>query len=183
MKNLRLQNLLIFTALLFASFTFVNAQNMQERPKDDKMRPMELFKRLGLSQEQVQQIRKINQEKQPAMQEAQRRFGDANRALDIAIYADALDENEIQARLKEVQAAHDEVIRLRSALELAVRKVLTAEQLAKFRDLREEMMKQNEQRRMENRDIPPQERDDRPNRPPLNNRPLQQQRPINRPNF
>jgi Spy/CpxP family protein refolding chaperone len=186
MKNLRLQKLFIFGALLLASFTLAGAQNLQDkpqdRPKDDKMRPMELFRRLGLSQEQMQQIRRINQEKQPLMRDAQKRLGDANRALDIAIYADTVNEDDIQTRLKEVQAAHNEMVKIRSSVELAVRKVLTAEQLAEFRRLRDEMMQQDEERRMQKRDIPPQERDDVPNRP-LNNRPLQQQRPINRPNF
>jgi Spy/CpxP family protein refolding chaperone len=183
MKNLNFKSLFIFGILLFASFTFVSAQGMQERPKDDKPnRPMELFRRLGLSQEQMQQIRKINQEKQPLMREAQKRLGDANHALDLAIYADTVNEDEIQTRLKEVQAAHDEVIKLRSSMELAVRKVLTAEQLTKFRQLREEMMQRNEERRMDDRDGPPQERDDMPKRP-LNNRPPFQQPPINRPNF
>lgn len=182
MKNPNLKSLFIFAVLLFASFTFAGAQNLQDAPKDEKMRPMELFKRLGLSQEQVQQIRRINQEKQPLMREAQKRFREANRALDLAIYADTVDENEIQTRLKEAQTAHDEMIKIRSSIELAVRKVLTAEQLAKFRQFREEMMRQDQERRMQNRDIPPQERDDMQNRP-LDNRPRQQQRPINRPNF
>jgi Spy/CpxP family protein refolding chaperone len=182
MKNLKVENLFIFGILLFASFTFAGAQNLQDGPKDDKMRPMKLFEQLGLSREQMQQIRKINQEKQPLMRDAQKRFGEANWNLDIAIYADNVDENEIQARLKEVQAAHDEMVKIRSSVELAVRKVLTAEQLAKFRELREEMRRRMEQQRMENRDIPPQDRDDQPNRP-LNDRPIRQQRPINRPNF
>jgi Spy/CpxP family protein refolding chaperone len=181
MKNLNFKSLFIFCVLLFASFTFISAQNMQDRPKDEKMRPMRLFEQLGLSREQIQQIRRINQEKQPLMREAQKRLGDANRDLDIAIYADSVNENDIQARLKEVQAAHDEVIKLRSSMELAVRKVLTAEQLTKFRQLREENMRRMEEQRMENRDIPPQERDDMPNRR-LDNRPIKD-RPINRPNF
>ena len=71
MKRPNLKSLFIFSILLFASFTFATAQNLQDRPKDDKMRPMELFRLLGLSQEQMQQIRRINQEKQPAMREAQ----------------------------------------------------------------------------------------------------------------
>jgi Spy/CpxP family protein refolding chaperone len=181
MKSPNFKSLFIFTILLLASFTFAGAQNLQDRPKDDKMRPMELFRRLGLSQEQMQQIRRINQEKQPAMREAQKRLGDANRALDIAIYADTVDENDIQARIKEVQAAHDEVIKIRSSIELAVRKVLTAEQLAEFRRLREEMKQKMEEQRMDRREIPPGEREDIPNRP-LNNRQMNN-RPVNRPNF
>lgn len=176
MKSLNFRNLFIFSILLFGSFSFATAQPLQDRPKDDKMRPMELFRRLGLSREQMQQIRRINQENQPLMREAQRRLGESNRALDIAIYADTVNESEIQTRLNEVQTAHEEVIKLRSAMELAVRKVLTLEQLAEFRRLREEMTRQNQERRMDNRDFPPQKRDDLPNRPI-------QQPPLNRPNL
>lgn len=186
MRRPNFKSLFIFSILLFASFTIVNAQQgLQDRPKEDKMRPMELFRLLGLSQEQMQQIRRINQEKQPAMRQAQERLGNANRALDIAIYSDNLDESAIQARIKEVQAAHDEVIKLRTDIELAVRKVLTPEQLIKFRELREQMKQKMEERRMDRRDITPGERNDMPNRPPLDNRldNRQNQRPINRPNF
>ncbi len=181
MKNLNFKSLFVLIVLLFASFAFVSAQNLQERPNDEKNRPMELFRRLGLSREQIQEIRRINQEKQPLMREAQKRLGDANRDLDIAIYADTINETQIQTRLKEVQAAHDEVIKIRSSMEFAIRKVLTAEQLANFRQMREEMMRRNRERQMENREGPPKDRNNLPNRPP-SDRPIQQ-RPQNRPNF
>ena len=58
------------------------------------------------------------------------------RNLDQAIYADAVNESEIQNRLKELQAAQAEIARIRAMSELEVRKILTPEQLVKFRDLR-----------------------------------------------
>ena len=64
------------------------------------------------------------------------RLHNANRALDEAIYADTVDEAAFQSRLKEVNQAQAEVARLRFTNELAVRKILTADQLARFRDLR-----------------------------------------------
>ena len=96
-----------------------------------------LLRQLGLSREQIQQIRRMNAERGPAMKEAQRRFREANHALDAAIYADEVNEAEVQARLKDVQIAQAEMQRLRYMNELAVRRVLTPDQLLRFRELRE----------------------------------------------
>ena len=161
MKPLNFKSLIFFTFLLIFSAVFANAQqDMQERPPIDRpnIRPQRLFEQLGLSREQIQQIRRINQEKQPLMKEAQDKLRDANRALDLAIYSDNLSETDIQARLKDVQTAQAEVFKIRSMMELEVRKVLTAEQLAKFRKLRDDFAKQMEQRRMENQERPNQQR-------------------------
>src|SRR5207237_5219391 len=108
---------------------------------------------------------------------------DANRSLDQAIYADNINEDEIQTRLKEMQMAQAEVVKLRNMRELAVRKILTQEQLTKFRQLREEFERRMEEQRMNNGDNPPQDRDDmQPNPPFGNDRPFKQ-RQQNRPNF
>ena len=104
-----------------------------DRPDDDRPN---LLAELGLSPEQVQQIRKMNQERRPAMMQAQRRMRLANRDLDMAIYTDNFSDPDYQARLKEFQAAQAEMNRLRFESELSVRKVLTPEQLVKFRELR-----------------------------------------------
>ena len=106
-----------------------------DRP--DERRP-NLLAELGLSQEQVQQIRKMNQERRPLVQRAQRRLREANRDLDMAIYADNFSEADFQARLKEFQAAQAEMAQLRFEGEMSVRKVLTSDQLVKFRQLRAE---------------------------------------------
>src|SRR5689334_11455177 len=91
-----------------------------ERP-DGGRRP-NLLAELGLTRDQIQQIRRINQDRRPAMMEAQRRMHDANRNLDMAIYKDTVSEDEFQSRLKEVQSAQSELARLRFETELAVRK-------------------------------------------------------------
>lgn len=142
----------IFIALLFAvSFSTVKAQEETPAPAapnqtaDKKPRP-NLLAELGLSPEQIEQIKRINQESKPQMRQAQQRFQAAKRNLDEAIYADANDESNVQARLKEAQAAQAEVFKIRSMTELAVRKVLTAEQLVKFRELRQKFMEGLENR-------------------------------------
>jgi Spy/CpxP family protein refolding chaperone len=108
------------------------------RPDDQRdMRRPNLLAELGLAPEQIQQIRRMNQERRPKMQEARRRMGEAQRNLDMAIYADTLvSDAEFQARLKEFQAAEAELARLRFEGEFIVRKVLTPEQLVRFRELR-----------------------------------------------
>lgn len=169
---------LLFIALLTAfSFTTAYAQDEPPPPPppmdapnaefDRKPRP-NLMAELNLTKDQMQQIKRINQEKKEQMRAAQDRLRDANRQLDEAIYADAVDDATIQARLREVQAAHNEVFKLRSANELAIRRILTPEQLVRFREVRRQFME-----RMENRpDAPranrPRENQNRPfgNRPP-----------------
>ena len=104
------------------------------------------------------------------------RFRAANLALDEAIYADSPNDADVQARMKEVQLAQAEIIKIRITSELAIRKVLTPEQLVKFRELREKFM----QRMQNQQNSPPNEeqnqtRDvDNPNRQNLN--PLRRRR-------
>jgi Spy/CpxP family protein refolding chaperone len=134
-----------------------NDAGRDDRP--DVHRP-NLLAELGLKREQIQQIRRMNQERRPAMLEAQRRMREANRNLDMAIYGDTVSDVEFQTRLKEFQAAQAELARLRFESELSVRKVLTPEQLVKFRELQRrfaEMQNNNRQRRMQQNDqrVPP----------------------------
>ena len=171
MKPLNFKSLIFFGILLIFPAVFANAQDMQDRPQDrPNMRPQKLLEQLGLSREQIQQIRQINKEKQPLMREAQDKLRDANRALDLAIYADNLNESDVQARLKDVQTAQAEVVKIRSLMEFEVRKVLTAEQLAKFRKLREDFARQMEERRMENENRPMQDRNNNRQQRRRNNR-------------
>jgi Spy/CpxP family protein refolding chaperone len=95
-----------------------------------------MLRELGLSREQIEQIRQVNLERKPLMDEAQRRSRAANRALDEAIYADQLNEAEVEVRLKEAQLAQGELARIRYMNELSVRRILTPEQLTRFRELR-----------------------------------------------
>jgi Spy/CpxP family protein refolding chaperone len=124
-----------------------------EGPHDERGddRP-NLLAALGLSPEQVQQIRRINQERRPAMMLAQRRMREANRALDMAIYRDAaVNDEEFQTRLKEVQAAQSDLARLRFETELSVRRILTQDQLVRFRDLRRQFAEEREKNMRERR--------------------------------
>ena len=156
------------------------ATSAQDGPPPDEAKPAggdrpemhrpNLLAALGLSPEQVQEIRRINQERRPQMMRAQRRMREANRDLDMAIYADNYSDADVQARLKEFQTAEADLARLRFESEFAVRKVLSPEQLVKFRGLREQFAKQRRENMQERRE---QRRDGRgfaprrnaPNRP------------------
>jgi len=115
-----------------------------------------VLRELGLTLEQAQAIRRINQERRSALAAAGRRLREANRALDDAIYADTADDSLIKSRLAELQSAQSEAASLRFEKELAIRRVLTPEQLVRFRDLRrkfEELRKTMDDRRRERREF------------------------------
>jgi len=129
-------------------------------PPDDAQRPADrpdahrpnLLAALGLSPEQVQQIRRMNQGRRLEMMRAQHKMHESTVALDDAIYADTYSEADYQTRLKEFQAAQAEVARLRFESELSLRKVLTPEQLVKFRGMREQFAQERRDNRQERRD-------------------------------
>lgn len=100
----------------------------------------------------------MNQARRPLMEEATRRLRAANRALDMTIYADTLNQDDVDARLKEFQSAQAEVAKLRFQGELELRKVLTPEQLGKFRALREQFGRRREMRQNRRRGAPPAQR-------------------------
>lgn len=140
-----------------------------DRPDDNRPN---LLAELGLTPEQVQQIKKMNQDRRPEMMRAQRRMRDADHALDLAIYADNFSDADFQAKLKEFQAAQADMARLRFESEMSVRRVLTPEQLVKFRDLRaqfaekrrENMQNRRDQQR-DRRGLAPARRDGSPPHP------------------
>lgn len=137
----------LFAAILFAS-TGVFAQDgpPAERPRDarfappggpppDDMRP-NILQELGLTREQFQSVRRLNADRKPLEQAARQRFQEANRALNMAIYGDSVDDAAFRTRLSEFQAAQAELARIKFSKELEIRKLLTPEQLVRFREIR-----------------------------------------------
>jgi Spy/CpxP family protein refolding chaperone len=152
------------------------------RPRRDRPN---LIEQLGLSPEQIQQFRKLNAEHRPLMNTAQKRLGDANRELDMAIYADTVSDDVVRAKLRLFQDAQAEVNRLRFANELNIRRILTQDQLVRFRDIRRQYAEMNgrQQRQNNRRGMGDQHRDG----PPMQRTPAANQltRPVpkeNRPN-
>jgi Spy/CpxP family protein refolding chaperone len=136
---------LVILVLAFAAFG-VSAQDgppPEEAIQFGPERP-NLLENLGLSQDQIRQIRMMNRDRKPLMEAAQQRLRESNRALDQAIYGNRLDESEIQARLAAFQAAQAEVSRIRFQSEVELRKILSPEQLTKFRQLRARLARARE---------------------------------------
>ena len=158
----KLSFLTIAATLLLALPAFAQNDPRPEGPPPERgiaeERRPNLLRELGLSREQLQEIRRMNQARRPLMEEATRKLREANRALDIAIYADSLNESDVAARLRDFQLAQSEVAKLRFQGELELRKILNPEQLNKFRALREQFGTRREMRQNRRRGIPPAER-------------------------
>lgn len=135
----------IFGIVILSSYAFAQDEPIEPPvAKDDRARPpasqdlrANMLDRLGLTAEQVGRLRKMNVERRPKMEMARMRLAEANRLLDEAIYADTFDRNLFDTRLRDVQNAQNEILKLRFESELAVRQILTPEQLAKFREMRD----------------------------------------------
>ncbi len=110
----------------------------------DKQNRPNIIRELDLSPDQFKDIRRLNQQRKPLMQAAQERQRLANQRLDEAIYADNYDEQEVQNRLREMQTAHSEILKIRTGTESSIRRLLTADQLIKFRQLRQNFAQPND---------------------------------------
>ena len=97
-----------------------------------------LLQLLNLSREQIQQIRQINLETRETVRAANQRQRQARRRLDVAIYHDAPSQTEVEQRTREFAEAQSEATKLRANVEFRVRQILTADQLVRFRQLRQE---------------------------------------------
>ena len=138
MRMFRIPTLFLF-ATLFALPVLAQDEPMSEpqRPVVNQDPRANMLRQLGLNREQIQRLQRINRERKPIMDTAQEKLRNANQALDSAIYADEVSETDVQAKLKDVQAAQAEVFRIRFTNELAIRRLLTLEQLVRFRNMRQ----------------------------------------------
>lgn len=94
------------------------------------------IEQLRLTPEQRQRIRMIFEENKTERQQINRRFREANVALDQALDAEPTDQNLIEQRLNELSAAQMAQMRMRIQTELKIRRELRPEQLATLRQLR-----------------------------------------------
>jgi Spy/CpxP family protein refolding chaperone len=166
MKNFNFLSLTLIGLLVAFSLLSVKAQDEMPSPdssiqKTIRERRPKLVEQLDLTPEQIQQIRRINAEQKSLLRDAQVRLREANQNLDQAIYAENANEINIQARIKEAQTAQAEVIKIRSTMELSVRRILTPSQLTKFREARGQFMQNRNNRQNQRRN----QRMDLQNRP------------------
>jgi len=138
-----------FILLLFLSNVVAQQGNNQlsESPNRKANQPKNPLRRilqeLDLKPEQIQKIRALNRKMHPMLRQAIAKLREAIRELDEAIYANETNEAIVMEKLQKVQTAQAEVTRLRIQLELEFRKILTPEQLEKFRQLRQRTIKPN----------------------------------------
>ncbi|MEZ5347034.1 MAG: Spy/CpxP family protein refolding chaperone [Pyrinomonadaceae bacterium] len=163
---------------LFAGSVFSQARQQFTNDLDDgppNANRNQVMRELGLSRDQLIEIRRINQETRPQKEAAGEKFREAKNALDIAVYADNVDETEVREKLRAVSEAQAEMTRINTFHELQVRKVLTIEQLKKFREFRKKFAERQERRkelpkRIQNRRMRrngAQNNDGAPPRPPV----------------
>ncbi len=129
--------------ILFTN-SFAQVETPEPTPngvQNDKQRRPKLMEELGLTKEQTQELRRLNKERQPLTQAALLRFRLAQKALDEAIYTDIVDEVDFETKMKEVQVAQAKLIKIKANNEFSIRKILNAEQLIKFREMRQKLLK------------------------------------------
>lgn len=132
------------TLLLFPLCLKADAQEQDEPQARRQASPQQpapglnLMQRLNLTREQRQQLREIRRQSDAELRADTRRVRLARRALDEAIYADAVDDALIEQRARELSTAQTALVHLRATTELKVRRILTDEQLRLFRNLRQQ---------------------------------------------
>jgi Spy/CpxP family protein refolding chaperone len=109
----------------------------QSQPQISQATTQDVFGQLELSPEQVQKIRAINAELKDQRQAANQRLRLAQRALAEAVESSTPNETLIDQRSREVADAQSSVIRFRSLTESRVLQVLTPEQRARLREIRQ----------------------------------------------
>jgi Spy/CpxP family protein refolding chaperone len=143
---------LILSFIAFGAFT-ASAQESEGPPPNEQQRPpnrMDLLRELGLQPQQIRQIRQLNVGIRERRMSAQKALREVTGALDDAIYADTIDEAVVAQRLSNVQSAQAEIAKINFENEIAVRRILTPEQLVRFREIRsavEQRVRENFQRR------------------------------------
>ena len=130
--------LLLTIACAAATVAQTAGEPADVRPAPARQGRGAVIRTLDLTPAQLGQLRSINQERRPLEQAARRRFQDAQKALNDAIYSDTATEQDFQARLAEFRSAQGDLATVRFTTEMAVRRLLTPEQLVRFRNIRKD---------------------------------------------
>ena len=168
MLKIKLLFALLFLTLGFSAVAAQNIDNVKNQQFDEPERP-QLLRELGLRPEQIRRMKMINGENRDKMREANFRLHEARKNLDAAIYSDNADDALVETKLREFQNAQAEIAKIRVMTELAIRKILTPEQLVRFRELRarfEQFQMNRREFRQELRQNPPKRRFGKGLKPP-----------------
>jgi Spy/CpxP family protein refolding chaperone len=127
---------------LFTMSTPVVAQEPQAAPQGP-----DLVEQLRLTPEQRQRIRAIREQSKNERMTVNQRLRESNLALEEALDSDNLDENLVEQRVRDVSAAQAAQLRMRIHNEVQIRRVLSADQIAIWRLLRQRALPNNPRRR------------------------------------
>jgi protein CpxP len=95
------------------------------------------FRNLDLSDDQKAQLKKIRDARQAEFKAAADKLGTARQGMRALLEADAINEGAIRAKSQEVAAAEAELAILNAKLRKESMQILTAEQLAKLKEQRD----------------------------------------------
>lgn len=140
---------LLAACVLLALATNMPAQqplpeNQQSGPAADPIRD------LNLSPEQRERIRAIREEQRDERAAVNQRLRETNRALEEVLDSENPSEAEIERHLRAIAEAQAASLRMRVATEMKVRKVLTPDQLATLRVLRQNARDSRRERQIDN---------------------------------
>lgn len=119
-------------------------ENQQPGPSADPIRD------LNLSPEQRERIRAIREEQRDERAVVNQRLRETNRALEEVLDSENPSDAEIERHLRDIAAAQAASLRMRVATEMKVRRVLTPDQLATLRVLRQDARDSRRERQIEN---------------------------------
>lgn len=163
MKHNR-QILVLLVALVFlAVVPVIHGQTAQRQPATaEPQQGGDPIRQLNLTPEQREQIRSIRQQTNVERAAINQRVGEANRALEAALDSDNPDEAGVEKRMRDLAAAQADAMRMRISTEVKIRRVLTVEQRAILRSLRQQA-RETQRERLEIRDQRQRRREERPN--------------------
>ena len=96
--------------------------------------PMGLLRELNLTDAQREQIRALTEQRRGQADNPRRKVGDLERQLQVAVFADAPDQQKIDDLKRAVAAATAEELTARIELQSQIAEVLTPEQRAQARE-------------------------------------------------
>ncbi len=104
---------------------------------------------LNLTPEQREQIRMIREQNRAERAVVNQRVRETNRALEEALDSDNPDQAVLEQKIQEVSTAQAEAMRMRIVTEVKIRQVLTVEQRIMLKEMRRNVYKFRQQRRLD----------------------------------
>ena len=152
-KTERITLTLLFVACVLATFP-ASAQAQQPPPDGPQATPNgDPIRELNLTPEQREKIRGIREEMREERATINLRLRETNRALEEALDSDNPNDATVEKLIRELAEAQAASLHMRISTEIKVRRVLTPEQLATLRALRQNARDARRGRQLEKNDM------------------------------